>query len=357
MPSKALIGVGVALALPFALLVGITLQTSTSATASANPDAGAIGGGLRPGSAPPQYAPWIEKAAGACPGLPAPVLAAQLAQESGFNPNATSPAGAQGLAQFVPETWQKWGADSDDNGVVSPFDPGDAITAQGRLMCALLDKAKHTGYSDPPIEQALAGYNAGWSRVLQFEGVPPVSFAGGQTYHYVRAIIAAASKYTAPTGPSGAVDLPAGFALPAATPATVRTAIAWALDQRGGWYHLGGSCTAAHGTDPSKWCDCSSLVQQAYRAAGIAISRTTFTQVTEGQGVSVDSPLPGDLVFAPGADGSVDSPGHVGMYLGGGLLIEAPHTGAQTRIVTYSSWRNASSPSVRVVAVRRIVPQ
>ena len=98
-------------------------------------------------------------------------------------------------------------------------------------------------------------------------------------------------------------------------------------------------------------------MQQAYRAAGISITRTTSTQIHDGQAVSLDGVLPGDLVFSPGSDGTAASPGHVGMYIGSGLLIEAPHTGAKIRVVTYSSWRNASSPSMRAVAARRIVPQ
>jgi cell wall-associated NlpC family hydrolase len=320
-------------------------------------DVGAFGGDLKPGSVPPSLAPWIEKAAGACPGLPAPVLAAQLNQESGFNPNAVSRIGAQGIAQFLPGTWPAYGVDANSNGVNSPFDPPDAITAQGRFMCDLLHQAQRSGINDQPIKLALAGYNAGWDKVVLFHGVPPASFGGGEAFNYANSIMASAARYTAPAGPRGAVDLPAGFSLPASTPAPVRTAVAWALQQRGGWYHLGGSCTDAHGSDPAGWCDCSSLMEQAYRTAGITISRTTFTQVTEGRAVAVDAPLAGDLVFSPGSDGTVTAPGHVGMYIGGGLLIEAPHTGVQTRIVTYSSWRNSASPEERVVAVRRIVPQ
>src|SRR5215204_6024930 len=51
---------------------------------------------------PAEFRGFIEQAAEACPGLPAQVLAAQLQQESGFNPAAVSPAGAMGIAQFMP---------------------------------------------------------------------------------------------------------------------------------------------------------------------------------------------------------------------------------------------------------------
>lgn len=356
MAKKVLIGAGALIAAPFVLIAGVAIQTTTtSEVANANPNTAAIGGGLKPGSVPPQYAPWVEKAAGACPGLPAPVLAAQLKQESGFNPNARSPAGAQGIAQFMPGTWKTWATDADGDGAASPLDPPDAITAQGRFMCSLLKKAKRSGYPGEPIELALAGYNAGWGAVQKYRGVPPESFAKGQTYHYVRNIMASAKRFTASAGTSSAVDLPAGYTVPTDTPPQVRTAIAWALKQKGGWYHLGGTCTDAHGSNSAHWCDCSSLMQQAYKAAGVTISRTTFTQVDEGEAVNIDAPQPGDLVFTPGSDGTASSPGHVGMYIGENRIIEAPRTGVKTRIVTYDSWRHSTSPITRIVAVRRIV--
>jgi cell wall-associated NlpC family hydrolase len=62
------------------------------------------------------------------------------------------------------------------------------------------------------------------------------------------------------------VPLPAGFTLPADTPASVVAAIAWALAQRGTPYTFGGDCTAPHSGVAAHQCDCSSLVQQAYRA-------------------------------------------------------------------------------------------
>ena len=160
MPAKALIGAGAAFVLPLALTVGVTLQTTTdNAAASTDPNAGAIGGGLKPGSAPAAYAPWIEKAAGACPGLPAPVLAAQLHQESGFQPSTTSAAGAQGIAQFMPGT-------ADAMGLLDPFDPGAAINAQAHLMRDLLGR-----FGSVPL--ALAAYNAGPGAVAACGCIPP----------------------------------------------------------------------------------------------------------------------------------------------------------------------------------------
>jgi cell wall-associated NlpC family hydrolase len=136
--------------------------------------------------------------------------------------------------------------------------------------------------------------------------------------------------------------LPADFTLPAGTPTQVATAITWALGQLGTSYYYGGTCTDAHGPDVTKHCDCSSLTQQAYRAAGIPLTRTTYTQIAEGTPVATPGDLrPGDLVFLPG---------HVGMYLGDGLMINAPHTGDVVRIAQLRPYWVS-----RWVAARRVV--
>jgi cell wall-associated NlpC family hydrolase len=128
-----------------------------------------------------------------------------------------------------------------------------------------------------------------------------------------------------PGGGAG-VSLPAGFALPARTPPAVATAIGWALAQRGTPYSWGGDCTAAHSGVTAHECDCSSLVQMAYRAASIALPRTTGEQVRAGVPVQDLSQIrPGDLVFIPGADGTPSAPGHVALYIGDDLAVHAPH--------------------------------
>ncbi|MGB7964146.1 MAG: transglycosylase SLT domain-containing protein, partial [Propionicimonas sp.] len=180
---------------------------------------------------PDEYAGAIQLAAADCPGLPAAVLAAQLAAESGFNPRAVSPAGAEGIAQFMPDTWDTWGRDADGDGTANPFDPLDAIAAQGALMCHLLRSAADTGWGDP-IDLALAGYNAGWGAVTRHRGIPPYP----ETRAYVNRIRATAPRYAAdPTPPTpgfdGAVDglLPDGYRNGRSAPA----AVAWALGQVG----------------------------------------------------------------------------------------------------------------------------
>ncbi len=88
-------------------------------------------------------------------------------------------------------------------------------------------------------------------------------------------------------GTTGAgVTLPPGFRLPPGTPPQVVTAIGWALAQLGTPYAFGGDCTAARSGDPAHECDCSSLVQQAYRAAGVGLPRVTGDQVHAGTPVA-----------------------------------------------------------------------
>jgi cell wall-associated NlpC family hydrolase len=84
------------------------------------------------------------------------------------------------------------------------------------------------------------------------------------------------------------------------------------------------------GTSPQGF-DCSGLIQYVYRSLGVNIPRTTYDQWDAGKPVQGDL-QPGDAVFFTGSDPRGGKPGHEGMYLGNGLFIEAPHTGAQVRV-------------------------
>ncbi len=70
--------------------------------------------------------------------------------------------------------------------------------------------------------------------------------------------------------------------------------------------------------------DCSGLVQWAYRQVGVPLDRTTYDQINDGVAVPRSAVQPGDLVF-PHA-------GHVQMAIGNGMVVEAPHAGANVRI-------------------------
>ncbi|AXE80818.1 C40 family peptidase [Streptomyces atratus] len=167
-------------------------------------------------------------------------------------------------------------------------------------------------------------------------GTPPSSTAGGCT--------TGGDGIDFGTIPPGAV--PAGYKIPADAPPKVQTAIRWALGQLNTPYQWGGSCIGSHGPDPMGRCDCSSLMQQSYKAAGVTLTRTTYTQVKEGKAVSANALQPGDLVFT---EGTAEVPEHVGMFIGQGLIINAPHTGDVVRIATLASWKS------QILATRRVV--
>ena len=89
----------------------------------------------------------------------------------------------------------------------------------------------------------------------------------------------------------------------------------------------------------------------AYQTAGISLPRTTFQQVDAGTPVYSDNQLePGDLLFTPGADGTATDPGHVGMYIGSGLVVQAPQVGENVEITPFSGYWQEDT-----VAIRRIV--
>jgi cell wall-associated NlpC family hydrolase len=134
----------------------------------------------------------------------------------------------------------------------------------------------------------------------------------------------------------------AGYHIPIGTPAPIISVITFALAQLGKPYVYGGE-------GPDGW-DCSGLVQGAYLHIGVKLPRTTFDQVNVGHPIYNSSQLqPGDLLFIPGSDGTSGAPGHVGMYLGDSLLIQAPQTGEAVKISPLSQWMAS------IVAMRRIV--
>lgn len=79
--------------------------------------------------------------------------------------------------------------------------------------------------------------------------------------------------------------------------------------------------------------DCSGLMQYVYKQMGYDISRTTYTQINDGQSVSKSNLQPGDLVFF----GDPSSPHHVGMYIGNGQYLHAPRTGDVVKISDLNS--------------------
>lgn len=150
---------------------------------------------LAEGEVPEEFVKWLKLGGRVCPGINSPLLAAQIQQESGFQKEVGSPAGAYGPSQFMPGTWATWGYKVDDNGENTGnagagdiTSPADATMAQARLMCASFEtaerKVEEGTWSGDTTELALAAYNAGEGNVDQYSGVPPFA----ETQHYVKVI-------------------------------------------------------------------------------------------------------------------------------------------------------------------------
>lgn len=78
--------------------------------------------------------------------------------------------------------------------------------------------------------------------------------------------------------------------------------------------------------------DCSGLIQQAYRAAGINLPRVSSDQAKAGQAVTMQDAQPGDLFWYDSSGRNVGAD-HIAIYMGNGMMIESPHSGASVRVV------------------------
>jgi cell wall-associated NlpC family hydrolase len=141
---------------------------------------------------------------------------------------------------------------------------------------------------------------------------------------------------------SGQYGLPRGWTVPASASPAAATAITFALAQLGKPYQWGA-------TGPDRY-DCSGLTQTAWLRAGVPISRTTYDQMHDGTSADTAHLQPGDLVLTPGSDGTLALPGHVGLYLGNGLVVVAPKTGDVIKVVTYDSFVSSGISAIRHIA-------
>ncbi|MHB8467603.1 MAG: C40 family peptidase [Acidimicrobiales bacterium] len=225
-----------------------------------------------------------QAAAAACPGLEWTILAGigkvesdhGRSQEPGVHRGA-NPAGAEGPMQFLPATFAAYAVGPHP----SPYDMADATVAAARLLCA-------NGAATPAgLRDAIWDYNHSWA--------------------YVDKVLGWAARYGARSSAAGAA------------------AAAWAIKQVGLPYQWG-----AAGPDAF---DCSGLVMRAWEAAGVELPRVAADQYQAGTHERLRDAVVGDLLFyAP----DISDPAtieHVALYLGDGMMVEAPHPGATVRIV------------------------
>jgi cell wall-associated NlpC family hydrolase len=217
--------------------------------------------------------------------------------------------------------------DEDGGADASVYDPADAIAGTAKY---LLEFQVQTNPS-----AAIFAYNHLQSYVqdvLYYAG----AYAGGN-YSVVSAQMPSGSSAAGCAGTTGGV--------PAINPPNqvVAAAIAFAEEQLGKPYQWGG-------TGPDAF-DCSGLVMMAYESAGVDIARTSEQQWATETRIPASQAEPGDLVFFAGADGTQTDPGHVGLVIGDGKMIEAYATGFPIRVATYTDrdpvgftrpWANAN---------------
>ena len=241
---------------------------------------------------PLQYLNLYQAAAATCPGLPWSVLAAignfetdhGRSNAPGVHSGANF-AGAKGPMQFLSGTFAIYDHPTPPGGVepATPYDPTDAIYAAAHNLCA------NGGNDATTLASAVFAYNhADW---------------------YVNEVLSLAAAYDSVL-PS--VTSPAG------------TPVRFALSRIAEPYLFAGIGPGSY--------DCSGLVLAAYRAAWVNLPRVSQDQFYARPRLAANAPLrPGDLV----GFGSPSDVSHIGIYIGSGLMIDAPHTGASIRIENF----------------------
>jgi cell wall-associated NlpC family hydrolase len=189
--------------------------------------------------------------------------------------------------QFEPATFSAYDTPVPPGGAnpPSPYDPTDAAYAAARDLCA------NGAANGANLSVAVYAYNHSQAYVSEVLGL-------AQSYGQTQPQTVAAG-----TAPGIAVD--------------------WALAQVGTPYIWGGET-------PGVGFDCSGLAQAAYKIAGISLPRVAQDQYDATAKLAPDDPLqPGDLVFFGGGSSAVT---HVGIYVGNGQMVDAPHMGADVRV-------------------------
>lgn len=158
----------------------------------------------------------------------------------------------------------------------------------------------------------------GWG---PYKGMDPLSGVSSQILSQADAAIQRSGLTVGTTYPTSRVD-PGGNRVSGGMPNMVDTAINWALQQQGKPYKFGGS------QDQSSF-DCSTLTAAFLDKMGISAPALTWSQAKMGVHVDANNLAPGDLIFVHGTQGDL---GHVKIYLGNGLTLEAPHTGDVVKI-------------------------
>jgi cell wall-associated NlpC family hydrolase len=334
----------------------------------------------------------IWEAAGNTYGIPWEVLAAINKVETNFGQNlGPSSAGAVGWMQFMPSTWARWGMDASGDGVADPDNPTDAIFSAARYLAGCGGQSNIAGavycynhatwYVNEVLGLAAMYSRGGGSDLLSIRQLQSqINAARRQVAASNSQLLAARAKARKLAGAqhralhslAGASYLSAQleahkhavlvgvrYRAARAQLAQVRARLHAATTHLGEVQDAAGSPSFGSGVDqqllaaqlmsgsssvvslavqylgvPYVWAgasptgfDCSGLVQYVYKQLGVSLPHNTVLQWNDPRAVSVPASQlqAGDLVFFNGLD-------HVGIYVGHGYFIDAPHTGAFVRI-------------------------
>jgi len=225
---------------------------------------------------------------------------------------------AVGPFQFLPSTWESVGEDAGGDKTADPHNADDAALGAAIYLCGNgRDLAKRS-----QLKAAIFQYN--------------------RSHAYVANVTGWIDQYTAAAKTTRLENVSG----------KVRTVIDAALSQRGVPYSWGGGnangpstgiCCSPSGKSGTtiKGFDCSGLTTYAYAKAGVRLPRTAAAQAGVGRRIPANGGAsalkPGDLVFyayAPGRDSTIY---HVGIYVGGGQMINAPRPGTVVRVDAVSA--------------------
>jgi cell wall-associated NlpC family hydrolase len=152
----------------------------------------------------------------------------------------------------------------------------------------------------------------------------------------------AAASATLPSSPVVGNGLPTSYDIPADATGVETVAITYALAQLGKPYLWGG-------VGPNAF-DCSGLTMMAWNQARVTLLHYTGDQINEGTLVPSYADIsPGDLVLVPGSDGTVANPGHVGLYLGEGLVESAVDVQYGVIVQSYANFVSGGLSGIRHV--------
>ncbi|MBY4212622.1 peptidoglycan DD-metalloendopeptidase family protein [Rhodococcus fascians] len=331
-------------AAPTTAAAGRASSRDVQLAAAAKPGCGQPAGttGLRPGSVPAEFEPWIVKAGTVCAEVTAPIVAAQLEQEGGFDVNAhNAGSGADGPAQFMPATWAQKGVDGDGDGRKDTRSIADAVMSQAAYDCELAgiatDALASGKVSGDLTELYLSMYNCGPGATLSQGQV----CQNAETLGYVAKIPRAAAEKFSVAIPATAVPglvpgAPFGGNVVAAAMRWLGTTYAWGGGDRNGptqGVSDGGGRADMIGDFDKVGFDCSGLVLYAIAQASggaIVLPHQDSAQIADPRGRAVSTPAdlqPGDIIQPHS--------GHIFIWLGNNTVVEAPQSGD---VVKVSNW-------------------